>query len=207
MDTTATSPQPGLVAGDALLSVLADLERLIATVTPDQFSRPTPCAEFDVAGLRQHMLGWVDFFGIALTDPAGAGERPAPQAFTAPADPAAAAAVVATAAARIAVALDAGVGQQPVLFVEATMPGQGVLTMALWEYLVHGHDLALATGQPWQPDQAAAELVLPFAASMLTDEYRGPGKDFAPAVTVAADAPALDRLVAFSGRNPRWPAR
>lgn len=36
---------------------------------------------------------------------------------------------------------------------------------------------------------------------MLTDEYRGEGKDFGPAVPVPEDAPALDRLLGFSGRD------
>jgi hypothetical protein len=39
---------------------------------------------------------------------------------------------------------------------------------------------------------------------MLTADYQGEGKPFAPRVPVADDAPALDRLVALSGRDPGW---
>lgn len=38
-------------------------------------------------------------------------------------------------------------------------------------------------------------------------EYRGDGLPFGPEVAVAADAPALDRLLAFTGRDPGWEPR
>ena len=80
------------------------------------------------------------------------------------------------------------------------MPGDMALSMILWEYQVHGWDLAVATGQPWAPAEAGLEASLEFAPMMLTDDYQGEGKPFAPRVPVADDAPALDRLVALSGR-------
>ena len=39
---------------------------------------------------------------------------------------------------------------------------------------------------------------------MLRPEFRGPDKDFGPEVPAPADATALQRLVAFLGRDPRW---
>jgi uncharacterized protein (TIGR03086 family) len=79
--------------------------------------------------------------------------------------------------------------------------------MILWEYQVHGWDLARATGQPWSPPAAAAEESLEFAPGMLTPDYQGEGKAFGPPVPIPATAPALDRLLALSGRDPGWPAR
>ena len=191
-------------AGQLIDPVLKDLAEIVAKVRPDQFGGPTPCHDFDVAALRTHVLGWVTFFGAAFNDPEGTGARPDPKGLTAPEDPQAAADMVRAAAARIATAVEAGVAERSVLMVQASMPGDSVLRMALWEYLTHGDDLARATGQSWEPPVAAVENVLQFAPSMLTDEYRGEGKDFAAIVEVPDDAPALDRLLGFSGRDPRW---
>jgi quinol monooxygenase YgiN len=83
------------------------------------------------------------------------------------------------------------------------MPGELALGMILWEYQVHGWDLATALDRAWVPDPAGVEASLAFAPMMLTDEYQGEGKTFGPRVPVAADAPALDRLLGLSGRDPR----
>jgi uncharacterized protein (TIGR03086 family) len=69
---------------------------------------------------------------------------------------------------------------------------------------VHGWDLARATGQPWSPPVAAAEESLAFAPGMLTSDYQGDGKAFAPRVPVPDTAPPLDRLLGLSGRDPGW---
>jgi uncharacterized protein (TIGR03086 family) len=76
--------------------------------------------------------------------------------------------------------------------------------MILWEYQMHGWDLARATGRPWSPPETAARESLAFAPGMLTADYQGEGKAFAPPVPVPADAPALDRLLGLSGRDPHW---
>ena len=190
--------------GELIRPVLAHLETLVGRVTPDRFDRPTPCPDFTVGQLRAHILGWMDYYGRAFEDPAGAQERPDPNSYAAPDDPREGAGVVASAASRISAAVDSGVADGPVKVVKSSMPGGGALTMAMWEALVHGSDLAQATGQPWDPPEEAAQVVLAFGQNMLTDEYRGAGKDFGHQVPVPDDAPALDRLIGFSGRDPHW---
>jgi hypothetical protein len=74
--------------------------------------------------------------------------------------------------------------------------------MTLGEYLVHGSDLARATGRPWDPPIAATQAALDFMPTMLTDEYRGEGKSFGYRVDVAPDASALDQLLGLCGRDP-----
>lgn len=85
------------------------------------------------------------------------------------------------------------------------MPGDMALGMILWEYQVHGWDLARATGQQWSPPVEAAEESLAFAPAMLTEDYQGEGKSFAARVEVPDAAPALDHLIGLSGRDPTWP--
>lgn len=191
--------------GPLLHSVLHDLERVVGAIDPDRFDEPTPCPDFTVADLRRHVLGWLTFFGAAVTDPAGRTERPDPTTAVAPDTAVAAATQVDTAAARIAAAIENGVSDGDVVLTQDAMPGGAALDLILWEYLVHGWDLAAATGQGWTPPDAACERSYGFAQQMLTPEWRG--TEFGEPVPVADDASPLDRLLGFTGRDPAWPAR
>ena len=186
--------------------VLTDLAGVVSNIRPEQLADPTPCTNFDVEQLRAHVVSWSNYFGAAFADPDGTADRPDPKTFQVPDDPDAAANLIRAAAAKIDQSVQDGVAERPVLMVASTMPGEMSLRMTLWEYLTHGSDLAKATGQQWDPPVAAVEDALAFAPGMLTDEYRGEGKDFAHQVPVPDDAPPLDRLLGFSGRDPRWKA-
>lgn len=82
------------------------------------------------------------------------------------------------------------------------LPGAIAGQVALNELIVHGWDLARATGQPYRPAEESLrgsyELMLPAAES---------GGMFGPPVAVADDAPLLDRVVGLSGRDPDWSAQ
>jgi uncharacterized protein (TIGR03086 family) len=70
------------------------------------------------------------------------------------------------------------------------------------DVLVHGWDLAKATGQPIRFDASLAEASADWGRENLLPERRGDA--FAQEVTVPADAPAADRLAAVFGRDPAW---
>jgi uncharacterized protein (TIGR03086 family) len=76
------------------------------------------------------------------------------------------------------------------------------LQIRLYDLLVHGWDLAQATGQPAELPDEVAEQSLAFVRTQLTEQAR-PGR-FGPAQTITEHAPAIERLVAFLGRavNP-----
>lgn len=111
---------------------------------------------------------------------------------------------VRAAAAELVAAVRAGAASRPLRIGEAAMPGELALGMILWEYLVHGWDLARATGQQWSPSGDAAAESLAFAPGMLTEDFQGEGKEFASPVSVPEDATAMDRLLGLSGRDPAW---
>jgi uncharacterized protein (TIGR03086 family) len=188
---------------DLLVAVLADLEPVVGRVTGEQLHDPTPCTELDVGQLRTHILGWLTTFAAGFADPGGQAPLDRIDGYAVPADPAA---EVRSASAAMAAALRGGAAGRPLRLGDSAMPGDMALSMILWEYQVHGWDLARATGQPWSPPTAAAEESLEFAPGMLTPDYQGDGKAFAPRVPVPATAPALDRLLGLSGRDPGWPA-
>jgi uncharacterized protein (TIGR03086 family) len=82
-----------------------------------------------------------------------------------------------------------------------TLPGAVVLHLRLTELLVHGWDLARATGQSaagLPADLAEQEL----AFSRLQLDRMPPGqRPFAASQPVDDDAPAIDRLAALLGRS------
>jgi len=186
---------------DLLQAVLTDLATVVSGIRPDQKHLPTPCTVLDVEQLHDHVLGWLATFAAGFTDPDGQAPGSDVEDHRAPSD---AAREVRAAADQLVRAVRAGAAERPLRLGESAMPGDLALGMILWEYQVHGWDLAVATGQPWTPPAQAAEASLDFAPSMLTKDYQGEGKTFGPPVDVDAHAPALDRLIGLSGRDPRW---
>ena len=81
------------------------------------------------------------------------------------------------------------------------LPADVVGLVALDELVVHGWDIAVATGQPYEPPAQELEAATAFVASF--DAPRD-GTLFGPVVPVADDAPPLDRLLGLTGRDPSW---
>lgn len=186
--------------GALLQPVLADLAVVVDAITADQLDGPTPCSERDVGGLRSHTIGWLDAFATGLSDPEGK----TPVEHAEDLEVTAAGAQVTTSATQIEDAIAVGAGARDLFIGSNSMPGEMSLSMILWEYVVHGWDLAVATGQDWSPAPAAIEAALDFAPGMLTPDFQGEGKAFALPVAVPDDASALDRLLGLSGRDPSW---
>jgi uncharacterized protein (TIGR03086 family) len=193
------------VTDEALTVLLHDLARVVRDIDPEQRKFPTPCTELDVASLERHLLGWLHLFGVALTDPAGT-PRPDPAEHPAAETAGEAAAEIEELTATVRTAVTAGVRTAPVNVppLGGVYPGTVVLDLLVAEVLGHGWDLARATGQVWRPDPATCDRALAALQRIVLPEYRGAGMPFGPEVPVAADAPSLDRFLAFTGREPRW---
>ncbi|MFK0046214.1 TIGR03086 family metal-binding protein [Streptomyces sp. NPDC090741] len=83
------------------------------------------------------------------------------------------------------------------------LPAEIAVTVAADELVIHGWDLARATGQKYTPDHAALRASHAFLLQAAEDEGRGGGA-FGAVVPVRDDAPLLDRAVGLSGRDPNW---
>jgi len=66
--------------------------------------------------------------------------------------------------------------------------------------VIHGWDLAAASGQDYNVDAATLGAVLPHVTAIAA-EGTVEGL-FGPAVPVADDAPTLDRVIGLTGRDP-----
>ncbi len=83
-----------------------------------------------------------------------------------------------------------------------TLTGTEGGLVTLDELVVHGWDLARATGQEYELDEPSLRAVHSFLAGAVTED--GEQGIFGPVVHVGADAPLLDRIVGLAGRNPSW---
>lgn len=85
-------------------------------------------------------------------------------------------------------------------------PGEVTGVIALDEVVLHGWDLAVATGQPYDVETELLDPLLPFLSHMAEPgmEHARHGL-FGPPVTVADDAPMLHRVLGLAGRDPAWP--
>ncbi len=187
-------------------SVLGSLAAVVE-ISDARLEDPTPCQDYTVDRLRHHVLGWLQFFAAALTDPDAGAPRLDPEGWAL--EPGAdAAAIVDRAAADIAKAIEGGVADRLVVMSQARMAGDGVLAMALGEYLVHGWDLAVATGRDWPPAEGDADVAgdaLAFLQTTVAPEYRGPDSGFFDhEIEAPTGATAFERLLCFGGRQPEW---
>ena len=152
----------------------------------DQLDAPTPCDKWDVRTLVNHMIDTQEFFtgsakGEDVSFPAD------PPAEHIGDDP--------TGTFRAACAETARTFGEPGV-IEKTGPSLGI---AFSDQLLHGWDLAKATGQDTTMPDGLAEAAYEMVHGKFTDEQRK--GVFKPEVQVAADASPQQRLLAYTGRS------
>ena len=171
-----------------LVQVTAEAERLVAGIRPDQWTAPTPCGEWTVRELIDHVTGGDRLFTAALSgeERKPAGDDPTTEFHDASAD-------------LVAAFELPGVLGKVVTVPFGDVPGMVALHLRITEIMVHGWDLARATGQPvsFPDDIVEQELGFTRGALAAIPPTRRP---FGPPQPAADDAPALDRLAALLGR-------
>lgn len=178
---------------------LDQTEEIVAGVSPDQMELSTPCEEWDVRELLNHLVGGNrTYAGIPTrnvhrraagedvigNDPLAAYRSSAADLKQAWSDPRFLDEILPS-------HLSERLGD---------LPGRAWLNLHLVEVATHGWDLARATGQQTDFDPEVVQSALVFAETVLGN--RIPGSPFHPKVEVGEDAPAIDRLAASLGRNP-----
>lgn len=81
------------------------------------------------------------------------------------------------------------------------VPGEAALSVIVADHLVHAWDVATATGQSIEIDAPLAQWALQTWQMVVPAEGRS-GPNFADVVPVPDDAPTVDRLIAYTGRQP-----
>jgi uncharacterized protein (TIGR03086 family) len=171
---------------------------LIAGIGADyQWGLPTPCPDWTVGDLVTHLVdGNYVFVAILHGTPLEQAEAAA-QA-VAPGDDLLAR--YRDAGAQLVAAFgQPGILEQVVTIPPGTMPGIGALHIRLVETMVHGWDLALATGRSAPFPDELAEQELAFIRQAL-DGLPAGGRAFRPPQPVPDDAPGIVKLAACLGR-------
>ena len=86
---------------------------------------------------------------------------------------------------------------------QGDVPAMMILGIAFSDNLIHGWDLAKATGQDATIPEDLAEAAFALMNGRVPDDARGPGKNFKAVVPVPDDASVQDKLIAYLGRDPR----
>ncbi len=183
------------------------LTAIVAGVRDDQLTSPTPCADTSVATLLDH----VDGLSFAFTEAAnktvapGGGPPPTPDASNLTPDWRTRIPERLAALADAWRDDDAWTGTTYAGPIE--MPAQIAAYVAIDEVIVHGWDLAVATGQRYAVDDALVDAALGFVQPQVEQNPNGTPGLFGPPQPAAGDAPPLERLIAATGRDPAWRAR
>jgi len=182
---------------DTLESMLDKTGDVVLAVDPGQHRLPTPCADFDVARLLEHIAVWIQVFDSAVNckelgfDPND--HRIAAGWYR----------IVVEATKSIVSGLrDHGVDRQMTM-TSAPMPGEFILNMLLMEYVGHSWDLTRACGIDPPHDELEAAAALTAARTIVLPEHRD-SPMFAKSLEVQPGAPAMESFVAFLGRDPAW---
>ncbi|MEU9015149.1 TIGR03086 family metal-binding protein [Streptomyces sp. NPDC048479] len=186
-------PRPGLAKAIALAG------RTLAAVSADQLDGPTPCTEYTVRQMSNHLVAILrrvavigrggDPFSVpAIADDVADGD------WTTAWD----------AAAREVEAVwsEPAILSRPLRLPFGTLPGAAAAIVYTTEFTLHTWDLATATGQCPSWDPAVLAVCLTAMRRAVPAEPRGGHMPFAAVVDVDADAPEIDRLVAWYGRQP-----
>lgn len=189
-----TPGQPDIVAVHD--QVCAAFQKLVDGIREDQWSAPTPCTDWDVRALLNHVISgnlWFannirggggpldrsrDFVGADASRSYADSVQQLHDAFTAPG----------TMEGRF----PSPMGEQP---------GPVLVNLRITETLTHGWDLGRATGQTLDVPGPLVEQVLAGVRPALAGMPRE-GGPFKPEQQAPDDAPPLDRLAAFLGRQP-----
>ena len=193
---TSQATGPALMAAAA-----AETARVVTgaaeTATLD---RQTPCPDWDLRTLLNHTILWTSYSAERRAYGQSVAEDLMSKDFTA--EPGYAQAYQAQLARAVQAWSDpeAWAGDRSVM--GSAMPAADIAAMLIMEMVLHGWDVAKATGQDYHCDGELAQALLNTVQAQgdTFRQYQG----FAAVVPVPDDASTFDRALALSGRDPGW---
>jgi uncharacterized protein (TIGR03086 family) len=179
-----------------------EIRDLLLGITDEHLRAPTPCPGWSVGALLHHLTGlsWAFTQAATTTDYPGADESPQSPA---------AEDLTPHWRSRLPGLLedlalawkDPNAWQGTARAGGVTMPATAMGAVAINELVMHGWDLARATGQEFAADPRILEHLIEFLEQFPPEG--SPGL-FGPARTPAPDADLLERALARAGRDPHW---
>jgi uncharacterized protein (TIGR03086 family) len=173
---------------DCAAVTLPACRAVLQRLTEDDLSRPTPCAEYTVGDVGRHLVRSM----VLLASVAG-------EQIDGTVAGLADTTVEATAEAALAAWRHRGLDGS-VAVGRSVLPASLAVEIIPLELLVHGWDIAHATGHDIDVTPEVAGYVLDRARELITEDKRG--RSFAAEVPAGAKATAMQQLIAFTGRAP-----
>lgn len=171
---------------------LAACRSVLGRLTASDLGRASPCTQYTVGEVGEHVVRSMVLLGSVASGSAGfAGFVDAAGSLESRVAGSAEAAV--TAWRRRGLSGSVAVGR-------STLPASLAVEIIPLELLVHGWDVARATGLPIDVPPPVAGYVLEQARALITPDKRG--RSFAEEVPAGPSATVLERLIAFTGRQP-----
>jgi uncharacterized protein (TIGR03086 family) len=196
MTTSQASDGPALMAAAA-----AETARVVNGVPgAGTLDAPTPCADWDLRTLLNHTILWTAYSAERRAYGQNVAEDLMSKDFTA--DPGFAQDYQAQVGKAVQAWSDPEAWEGDRSVMGSATPAADIAAMLIMEMVLHGWDIAEATGQNYRCDDALAGAVLTTvqAQAEMFRQYRG----FADAVPVPEGATTFDRALSLSGRDPRW---
>jgi len=180
------------------------MARLLEAVPDDALDAATPCPDFRLGDLIDHIGGFARVFTASATKELGDLTAQPPDPRAANLEPGWRSTIAGdlTALAGAWQAPDAWEGMTQAAGVD--LPGAVAGRIVLDELVVHSWDIARVTGQPFAcDDESLREIEGTVRQVRDGNEGEVPGL-FGPVVPVADDAPLLDKVLGLTGRDPGW---
>jgi uncharacterized protein (TIGR03086 family) len=180
---------------EQLSHILPTLNSVVDRIEPEQLDLPTPCEKFSVHDVLDHMIVLGGSFAYWFRGEAAPDIEPSPTDGSVPASQ-----FRKTMDDLLDAVRSPGAMERTITAPMGEMPGSTFARLVAFDGVVHGWDLASATGLDYQLPRPVIAAVDRFARSALTPEMRD-GDTFKDATTPNEYATPLESLVAFSGRT------
>ncbi len=181
---------------DQLAVIIPMVIEIVDQLDAEQLDNPTPCADFTVQGVLDHMMG-----GASAFVPAFLGEESVEEPHQSTPLGQVPAAEFRTKMTQLLDSVSApGAMERMIDAPFGRVPGSVFARFVAFDGLIHGWDLSTAVGRPYDPSAEVVANVAGFAHEALSDDMRD-GDTFAVATAAPAGAGPLEQLVAFSGRS------
>jgi len=185
----------------------SELARLIGGIADDQLSAPTPCAQLNLGDLLDHVDGLALAFAAAARKDREFGSQPPPPPDGAGLGPAWRERLPARLADLAGAWSDERAWTGPTCAGGIDMDGGVTGLVALDEIVVHGWDIAVASGQRYEVDPSLLAAVFEFVDRSVRQNPQGTPGVFDAPVPTGADASLLHQLIGRTGRDPGWTPR
>jgi uncharacterized protein (TIGR03086 family) len=183
-----------------MAAAAAEAAKVVNGVPEGMLDAPTPCNDWDLRTLLNHTILWTSYSAERRAHGESVSEDLMTKDFTA--EPGFRDDYARQIGEAVKAWADPKAWQGELGVMGDATPAADVGAMLIMEMALHGWDVAKATGQEYNADDAVAEALLGIveAQAELFRKYQG----FADAIEAPDDATTFDRALRLAGRDPQW---